>query len=227
VTAADRVAEEIVLEALARLAPGAAVVAEEAAAAGRLPPPADTFFLVDALDGTRDFLNGRPDFTVNVGFVEAGRPAAGIVHAPASGRLWLGAAEGAFAGDGKAWAPIRVRRPPESGLEIVASRLHPSPETDAFIAKFPGARLVSAGSSIKFCLLAEGKADLYPRLGPTSQWDTAAGDAVLRAAGGRVLTLDGEPLRYGPREGTGVAAYLNPWFVATAWVDPFRETATN
>ena len=129
---------------------------------------------------------------------------------------------GAYSIDaGGAWAPIKVRAPHSGPFDIIASRSHRNAETDAFIARLPGSRIVAAGSSLKFCTVAEGKADLYPRLGSTSQWDTAAGDAVLRAAGGRVMTLDGNPLRYGPGKGSGAAGFRNPWFVAAGGVDPF------
>ena len=185
----------------------------------------DCFLLVDALDGTKDFVGGGPDFTVNIGLVRGGAPVAGLVCAPALGRLWLGLADGgAFAireAEPDNWIPLRVRTPPPDGLDIIASRRHRTLETEAFIARFPGSRVVSAGSSLKFTVLAEGKADLYPRLATTSQWDTAAGHAVLCAACGRVLTLDGAALAYRPQPGTGAAAYRNPWFVATAGLDPF------
>jgi 3'(2'),5'-bisphosphate nucleotidase len=226
VTAADRAAEAILLAALADLAPGVPVIAEEEAAAGRLPPVDGDFFLVDALDGTKEFVAGGSDFTVNIGLIRRGRPVAGIVHAPASGLLWFATVgEGAWrTGEGRIdeVEPIAVREAPDDRLDIVASRSHRTPETDDFLARFPGSRIVSAGSSLKFVAVAEGRADLYPRLGPTSQWDTAAGDAVLRAAGGRVLRLDGSDLPYGPKPGVaGARAFLNPSFVATGPLNPF------
>jgi 3'(2'),5'-bisphosphate nucleotidase len=225
VTEADRRAEEIILAGLARLAPEIPVVAEEQVAAGRMPErPGNAFFLVDALDGTKDFVRGGPDFTVNIALAIRGEAAAGIVLQPATGRLWIGApGVGAFAGGRpEEIEPIRVRTPEAGALGIIASRTHRNPATDAFIARFPGSEIVSAGSSLKFAIVAEGGADLYPRLAPTSQWDTAAGDAVLRAAGGRVLTLDGAPLPYGALSGkAGAAAFLNPSFVATGGLDPF------
>lgn len=223
VTEADRAAEDLILAGLRVVAAGVPVVAEEQVAAGCIPVLADAFFLVDALDGTKDFLRGGPDFTVNVGLVRDGEPVLGVVHAPATGRLWIGlAGDGAFATSAATpadWRPIGVRPAPEAAPDIVASLSHRTPETDAFIARYPGARVVAAGSSLKFCVLAEGTADLYPRLGPTSQWDTAAGHAVLTAAGGRVLTMAGTPLPYG--KGSGAQPFLNPWFVATAGLDPF------
>jgi 3'(2'), 5'-bisphosphate nucleotidase len=228
VTEADREAEGIILDALRKLAPKVPVVAEEEVAGGRIPDVGSEFVLVDALDGTRDFVNGGDDFTVNVALVRNGSPVLGVVCAPARRRLWIGiAGDGAYSVDeSNAWHPIRVRPAHPAPFDIVASRSHRTPETDAFIARFPGSRIVAAGSSLKFCTVAEGKADLYPRLGSTSQWDTAAGDAVLRAAGGRVLTLEGKPLRYGPGKAPGAAAFLNPWFVAAGGVDPFAAPPT-
>ena len=227
VTAADREAEGIILETLRRVLPGMPMIAEEEVAGGNIPDVGEAFVLIDALDGTRDFINGGDDFTVNVALVRDGTPDLGVVGAPARDCLWAGiAGTGAFSIDaGGAWRPIKVRPAHGGPFDIIASRSHRTPETDAFIARFPGARIVAAGSSLKFCTVAEGKADLYPRLGSTSQWDTAAGDAVLRAAGGRVMTLDGKPLRYGPGKAPGAAAFLNPWFVATGGVDPFTVPA--
>jgi 3'(2'),5'-bisphosphate nucleotidase len=215
VTEADRAAEAILLAAIHEAAPGIPVVAEEACAAGHLPAVGDTFFLVDALDGTREFVRGGDDFTVNAALVRDRFPVLGIVHVPVGGETFLGlAGEGAWiippGGDPRA---ISVRAAPEL-LDVVASKSHRTPETDRYIARYPVRSLVAAGSSLKFCCLAEGKADLYPRMGATMQWDTAAGDAVLRAAGGRTLTLDGAPLRYGPGPAPGSEAYRNPWFVA-------------
>lgn len=224
VTEADRAAEAIILAALSELAPDIPVLAEEQVAAGHVPEVGSAFIAVDALDGTKDFLRGGPDFTVNVGLVRDGRPVAGIVGAPALGRIWIGAV-----GKG-AWrivpetgqqTSIAVRTPPEDKLDIVASRSHRTAETDEFIARFPGANIVAHGSSLKLIAVAEGEADLYPRLAPTSQWDTAAGNAVLTAAGGQVLDLDGNDLGYGPRDNGGPHPFLNPWFVATGGIDPF------
>lgn len=223
VTAADHAAEAILLAALNELAPGIPVVAEEEVAAGRVPLVADVFFAVDALDGTKDFIRGGHDFTVNVGLIRGSRPVAGIVGAPALGTIWLGTiGVGAWRidPDGKRTA-IGVREPRSETLDIVASRSHRTAETDEFIARFPGSNIVAAGSSLKLVAVAEGKADLYPRLAPTSQWDTAAGDAVLTAAGGQMLDLDGRPVTYGWRDTGGAHPFLNPWFVATGGLDPF------
>lgn len=220
VTEADRRAEIVILEALGRLAPTIPVVAEEACSEGQIPTVGGAFFLVDPVDGTREFISRNGDFTVNIGLVENGVPVLGVVYAPArgdlyAGRLGRGAEHLAVAGDAiTARRAIRVTDPAAMPPRILASRSHRTAETDAFIARYPGASLVAAGSSLKFCLMAAGEADLYPRMGPTMQWDTAAGDAVLRAAGGLVETLDGAPLAYGPGPAAGVAAYANPWFVA-------------
>ncbi|WP_051231225.1 3'(2'),5'-bisphosphate nucleotidase CysQ [Kaistia adipata] len=220
VTEADRRAEIVILEALRRLVPTIPVVAEEACSVGLIPTVGGAFFLVDPVDGTREFISRNGDFTVNIGLVENGAPVLGIVYAPARGDLYagrsgLGAEQMAVAGGAiTARRAIRVTDPAAMPPRILASRSHRTPETDAFIARYPGAALVAAGSSLKFCLMAAGEADLYPRMGPTMQWDTAAGDAVLRAAGGRVETVDGAPLAYGPGAADGVAAYANPWFVA-------------
>ena len=217
VTAADRRAEAVILAGLAEILPGVAVVAEEAAAAGRLPGALGRrFVLVDPLDGTREFVSGSGDYTVNVAVIEDGRPVVGVVHAPALGEIHLGrvgsgAAKGTIAADGTvAWAPIAVRTCDAARPAVLASRSHAGPDTETLLARLPGARRIAAGSSLKFARVAEGAADLYPRLGRTMQWDTAAGEAVLIAAGGRVVGLDGRPLVYGG----GPAGFANPWFVA-------------
>ena len=220
VTEADRAAEAAILKHLARLAPAVPVIAEEACAAGHLPDVAREFFLIDPLDGTKEYVRGGDDFTVNIGLIRDHAPAVGVVFAPALNRLHVGVAgKGAWSAEVVAGRlgprrAIRVR-PAPAAIDVVASKSHRTPETDAFIARYQVGELVSAGSSLKFCLVAEGRADLYPRLGTTMQWDTAAGDAVLRAAGGRTLTLDGVALPYGPSGAVGVDAFRNPWFVAT------------
>jgi 3'(2'),5'-bisphosphate nucleotidase len=206
VTAADEAAEKILLADLAGIAPGVPVVAEEAAAAGRIPQTGDRFFLVDPLDGTREFVSHRDEFTVNIALIENGEPVLGVVLAPARGELYWGDVKAGRAGrldadpDGtmpSLGTAISARVAPERGLTAVASRSHNTPETDAFLANYPIAEFRSIGSSLKFCLVAAGEADIYPRLGTTMEWDTAAGQAVLAAAGGRVTDLAGEPFRYG------------------------------
>lgn len=216
VTEADSAAERIILEGLAHIAPGIPIVAEEEAAAGRIPDIADRFFLVDPLDGTKEFISRNGEFTVNIALIENGEPIRGAVYAPALGRLYWGArGEGAYVAEVTGGVlgpskPIRTRPAPAEGLIAVGSRSHGGSETEEYLKAFHVNTFRAAGSSLKFCLVAEGVADIYPRLGRTMQWDTAAGDAVLRAAGGRVETLDGQPLPYG-KNGSDFA---NPYFVA-------------
>ena len=227
VTEADRQSERVILEGLRAAFPHIACVAEEECAAGEGPSdPGRSFFLVDPLDGTKEFVNRRGDFTVNIALVRDGVPEIGIVYAPASGRFFAGRPGAAEALELSAEGEIVGRRriavrEAAVPMTIVASRSHRTPETDDFISRFEAAEIVSIGSSLKFCLLACGEADLYPRFGPTMEWDTAAGDAVLRAAGGMTSTLDGEPLRYGKRGGRD---FLNPHFMAVgdarAWPFP-------
>ena len=215
VTAADEAGERVILDGLARLTPDIPVVAEEAVAAGRIPDvTGGVFWLVDPLDGTKEFIKGLGDFTVNVALVEDGRPIAGVVLAPALEEAWWGiAARGAqHRGAGGTVSCIRVRPRPRSDAVAVASKSHSNPETEAFLDQERVAERVAAGSSLKFCRVAEGKADVYPRLGRTMEWDTAAGHAVLLGAGGAVNRLDDGretgPLQYGK------AGFENPFFVA-------------
>jgi 3'(2'),5'-bisphosphate nucleotidase len=200
-TAADLAADEIIWAGLHRLLPGIPVVTEERAETHASALEAggwhDRFILVDPLDGTKEFISRNGQFTVNIALIEDGVPVAGVVFAPALNRLFLGAVgEGAWEADGSDTTAIAVRAAPARRI-AVASRSHRSPETDAFLAANGIDECVSAGSSLKFCLVAAGEADLYPRFGPTMEWDTAAGQAVLEAAGGRVLNPDGTPFRYG------------------------------
>lgn len=218
VTEADTAAECLILDRLSAVAPGIPIVSEEAVSRGIVPKIGDRFFLVDPLDGTKEFLSRNGEFTVNIALIDEGRPVAGIVYAPAAGALFAG-------GDSEAWAarviggrlearrPTAARAPAAAGFDVLASRSHMTAETESFIRKLKVHSLVSAGSSLKFCRIAEGAADLYPRFGRTMEWDTAAGDAVLRAAGGHVMTRDGEPLTYGKR-GRGDAHFENPSFIA-------------
>ncbi len=205
-TAADLAAEAIIAEGLTDALPDIPVVSEEGA--GRIAPE-DAFLLVDPLDGTREFLGPTGEFTVNIALIRHGRPVAGVVHAPALGRIWRGAAgHGAEAAPlapgadpaAAAWAPIAARPRPVGELVAVASRSHLDAETAAFLGTLPVADRRSIGSSLKFCLVAEGQADVYPRFGTTMEWDTAAGQAVLEAAGGAVLTPAGEAFGYGKPE---------------------------
>ncbi|MEX6506881.1 3'(2'),5'-bisphosphate nucleotidase CysQ [Jiella sp. M17.18] len=219
VTDADLRSERVILERLRAAAPEVTIVAEEAMAAGRVPAEAETLFLVDPLDGTKEFVNRNGDFTVNIALVEAGVPVAGVVYAPAIGALWAGSrGKGAFRAAVEdhvpgTLQPIHTRAAPEA-LIAVGSRSHGSAETEAWLSRFSVERFVSRGSSLKFCLLASGEADIYPRLGRTMEWDTAAGDAVLRAAGGLVTTLDGAPLVYNKRGQASDVDFANPHFVA-------------
>ena len=231
VTAADEAAERVILERLVEIAPGWPVVAEESVAAGRVPDASEAFILVDPLDGTKEFLSRNGEFTVNVAVVRDGAPVAGVVYAPALGTLYAGEPEGAFAAtveDGRLGPrrPLSVREPGPDGLVVVASRSHMTDETKAFLDRLPVASFASAGSSLKLCRVASGEADLYPRLGRTMEWDIAAGDAILRAAGGAVLTLDGKPLVYGKRNQPDDSDFANPHFVATGRYDPFAATPT-
>lgn len=198
-TAADLRAHDAILAGLARLCPAIPVISEEDAA-HRPPAGAGRFILVDPLDGTREFVSRNGEFTVNIALLEDGAPVAGVVCAPALGRLWAGAVgQGAWRATAAppARCAIAARTPPAEGLVAVASRSHRDAGTDAFLGGLAVAGLRSVGSSLKFCLLAQGEADVYPRFGPTMEWDTAAGHAVLEAAGGRVATPAGAPLRYG------------------------------
>lgn len=226
VTAADEAAQAVILEGLAKLLPGVAVVSEELAGSEPAIEAGAPFILVDPLDGTKEFINGGSDFTVNIALIRDGQPVMGVVHTPATGTVHVGTADdGAWTGrvEGDAVVdrrPIMVRPCPDgTKVDVVASKSHRTPETDAYIGRYPVGDLVSAGSSLKFCLVAEGEADLYPRMGTTMQWDTAAGDAVLRAAGGKVVTTEGEPFRYGPNGEAGTTAFRNPWFIAAGGLD--------
>jgi len=212
VTEADEKAEALILPALTELLPGVPVVAEEAVAAGNIPDVGARFWLVDPLDGTKEFINRNGEFTVNIALIEDGQPTVGLVLAPALGRLFGGAVgQGAWIEDADGRRAITVRTPPEAGVTVVASRSHGDASAlDTFLAPYKVAELRSAGSSLKICLVAAGEADLYPRLGRTMEWDIAAGHAVLAAAGGVLTTIDGVPLCYGK------SGFDNPHFVAKA-----------
>lgn len=210
VTEADERAERLIVPALRALAPEVPVVAEEAVAAGGAPEVGDRFWLVDPLDGTKEFVSRNGEFTVNVALIDHGRPVLGVVFAPAQGRLFAGdAGRGAWMEDAGGRRPIRCRAVPAEGLTVVASRSHgDAAALDALLAGRRVARTTNAGSSLKLCLVAAGEADLYPRQGRTMEWDIAAGHAVLAAAGGDVLRLDGTPLGYGK------PGFENPHFIA-------------
>ena len=222
VTDADEAAEAIILKRLAMRLPHLPVLAEEAASRGEKMVAGQAFILVDPLDGTREFLSHNGEFTVNIGLIVDSAPRAGVVYAPAFGQLWIGGATASTCqvAPGAALPPPEVRRAiharqaPQHGLIALVSRSHADPATEAFLAKLPVKERRQAGSSLKFCVVAEGQADVYPRFGQTMEWDTAAGDAVLRAAGGIVLDSAGRPMRYGKAE----AQFRNGPFVA--WGDP-------
>ncbi len=228
VTDADERAEKIILAALAKQRPDIPVVAEECASRGELPEIAGAFILVDALDGTREFLSGSDDFTVNIALVRDRAPVAGAVFAPALRRLWIGGRRGfvmpAEAGEPmpgpESWRPLQVRQGQSGRLSALISRSHMDDRSLALLERLSVSERKPVGSSMKFCLIAEGAGDVYPRFGPTMQWDTAAGEAVLRAAGGVVLGVDGAPLHYGAES----KSYRNEGFVA--WGDPALAKAT-
>ncbi len=225
-TEADKAAEAIIEAGLAALDPNLPVVAEEAVAAGRLPRHAARFALVDPLDGTREFVDRKDEFTVNIAIVEHGRPVMGVIYAPALGRIFVAenpssAWQARTAPDWpvtSARSPLRIRAAPSTGLIAIASRSHGSPAMKDWLADYPVSKSVGAGSALKFGLLAAGEADLYPRLGTTMEWDTAAGHVIVEAAGGRLLTLEGERLCYGKRE----RGYQNPHFAVFGDVTPRR-----
>ncbi len=198
VTEADRAAEAIIVDGLRAATPTIPVIAEEEVAGGRITAPARTCWLVDPLDGTREFAGGKDEFVVNIGLVRDGRMALGAVFIPALEELFTGTVGvGAWKRDKTGTHAIHARAPPEAGLTVVASRLHgDTDQLQRFLAGRRVARTINFGSALKFCRLAEGVADLYPRFGRTMEWDTAAPQAVLEAAGGRVVTTDGAALRY-------------------------------
>jgi 3'(2'), 5'-bisphosphate nucleotidase len=233
VTIADREAEAVLVAAIAAAAPGISIIAEEAVSAGRMPAIGPAFFLVDPLDGTREFIEQRGEFTVNIALVRDGAPVFGIVYAPATEELYVTLAPDRAAMARVATreepvaladldlAPIHARAPDPSALVALASRSHSNAETEAFLARYRIATRTNAGSSLKFCAIARGAADIYPRLGPTMEWDTAAGHAVLLAAGGAVTTLDGAPLRYG----NTARGLRNPHFVAWGTPEPIAPAS--
>jgi 3'(2'), 5'-bisphosphate nucleotidase len=223
---ADEAAEAIILKRLATRLPNLPVVAEEAASRGEKMVAGRTFILVDPLDGTREFLNHNGEFTVNIALIVDSAPRAGVVYAPALGQLWIGGTNASTreVAPGAALPPpderraIYARPAPQQGLTALVSRSHAGPASEAFLEAFlanlPVKERRQEGSSLKFCVLAEGQADVYPRFGQTMEWDTAAGDAVLRAAGGIVVDGAGQPLQYGK----AAAQFKNEPFVA--WGDP-------
>ena len=220
VTEADEASEAAILAGLAKLVPGVPVVSEESLAPDRL---GRSVVIVDPLDGTKEFLAGRDEYTVNVAIVTDGTPIAGLIAAPAQGLLWRGVVGSGAERLRMQWATgvvderraIHTRPAPER-LMVTVSRSHPDKTTEAFLARLPAVERRACGSSVKFCSLAQGEADLYPRLSPTHEWDIAAGCAILAAAGGVATDPDGKPLRFARPE----ADYLVPGFIA--WGDPAK-----
>ena len=214
VTLADQKAEAIILPELARLTPGIPIVAEEEAAAGRIPVlTTGTFWLVDPLDGTKEFIKRNGEFTVNLGLIENGVPVLGVVFAPALSCLWSGAEPGTASkvDETGTRSAISCRVPLAHKPVVVTSRSHNQPgELEQWMSNLDQPELIFAGSSLKFCRVAEASADFYPRFGPTCEWDIAAAHAVLRAAGGELVTFDGQPIAYGKPK------FLNPNFLARA-----------
>jgi 3'(2'), 5'-bisphosphate nucleotidase len=220
VTLADQEAEKHILQRLKEIAPGIPVIGEEAVAAGQIPDiSSGTFFLVDPLDGTKEFITGGGDFTVNIALMVNNEPVMGVIYAPVSDELY-------FAGDGQAFRTVQggpeqklaVRPVPKDGLTVVASKRHGDPEKLAdFLRGRKVDALINRSSSLKFCAMAAGEADIYPRLGPTCEWDIAAGEAILRAAGGQAVMLDGQPMQYGKAD----KKFLNPEFIAFASNDAY------
>ena len=221
VTKADIEAEKVILSRLEQLDSDTPVIAEEAVAGGKVPKASQRFYLVDPVDGTKEFINRNGEFTVNIGLIENGVPVCGVVFAPAIRRMFVGALGlGAFeapmqAGqsiDQAKWQEIRVKPVPKTGVKAVASRSHRDEETEKWLAEKGVDETISAGSSLKFCLIAAGQAHLYPRFGRTMEWDTAAGHGVVLGAGGKVVTQDGAALMYGKEE----RGFDNPAFFVSA-----------
>lgn len=209
VTEADKRAETLINAAIQKdITAEFPIIGEEAFADGHAPElSGGPFWLVDPMDGTKEFVNRTGQFTVNIALIDAGRPIVGVVHAPATGDVYMGSPQGAFWDRGQGPQPIHCRPWPTLGLTALVSKNHKTPETDAYLKDFHIQEEISAGSSLKFCLVARGAADIYPRLGRTMEWDTAAAHAVVQAAGGTVTTLDGTDLSYGK------PGFENPHFV--------------
>ncbi len=216
VTEADEAADAVISAGLREAFPDVTLITEEQAASHALT--ASTFFIVDPLDGTKEFVQRRGDFTVNIAYVQDGIPLRGVVYAPARGRLFYTTPDGRAAEEAGPFGPepgpltpLKVSTPDNAALMVVASKSHRDQATDDYISRYAVKDMTSAGSSLKFCLVATGEADLYPRLGRTMEWDTAAGDAVLRGAGGQVVRFDThQPLTYGK------PGWDNPFFIAFA-----------
>ena len=225
-TQADLASHTLICEALAALTPDIPLLSEESTEIDFATRSGwSQYWLIDPLDGTREFVNRNGEFTVNIALISHHAPIFGVVHVPVSGITYTGIETlGAFRQEpGQAPVSIHVRQPCADPVVVAGSRSHANPKLLSYLAAIGDYELVSMGSSLKFCLLAEGKADFYPRLGPTSEWDTAAAHAVVNAAGGQIITLDGKPLRYNLKE-----SLLNPEFLVIAdssrdWLTPFKD----
>jgi 3'(2'), 5'-bisphosphate nucleotidase len=217
VTNADHRSQEIICRRLSQLAQRVPIVAEEGLGCDDEPEAGETFWLVDPLDGTKEFVSRNGEFTINIALIESEVPVLGVILAPALGRLFAAAGTTAYAEDAAGRRSLAARTTPKEGATVVSSRSHGDPRALARLTADPGIAVsLTAGSSLKFCLVAAGEADLYPRFGRTMEWDTAAGDAIVRIAGGRVTDLEGQPLTYGK------PGFENPSFVAcgreTRWL---------
>ncbi|PZO80308.1 MAG: 3'(2'),5'-bisphosphate nucleotidase [Micavibrio aeruginosavorus] len=215
VTEADRKCEIFIEEALASMMPDVPFVGEEAVSSGRIADVegSEYFWLVDPLDGTRDFIVGSPDFTVNIALIKNGAPVLGVIYAPAHGEMYAAHGEGTavrWLQETDNEKSIRVRKPQRSGLTVVSSKNRGIEEINRYLEEHKVSKIIRRASSLKICAIASGKADLYPGLSQTCEWDTAAGQAILEAAGGEIVTLDGKPLVYG----RGRKDFVNPAFVA-------------
>jgi len=225
VTIADREAEDIILAGLRDIAPDIPMIGEESIEAGHRPDisQAEYFWLVDPLDGTRGFVRGSPDYTVNIALIHRDQPVIGVIYAPVPGELYAGFGTGTairWMAESESEKPIRVRDMPHKGITVMESSHHRAAEIeDRFLMDLKVEKRVRRGSSIKICMIAAGKADLYPRLGETSEWDTAAGDAILRAAGGKIVDLKGVALTYGHAE----RDFNNPEFIASSGFWPIMD----
>lgn len=228
VTNADQEAERYIEKSLKALIPHIPMIGEESVAAGDAPSISATqeyFWLVDALDGTREFIEGGQDYTVNIALIRNGEPVIGVVYAPARGELYAGHGEGTatrYFEDSDNEKPASVRPYPKEGLTVASSKSHANTaRLDAFLDSFKVKKIIKHSSSLKMCLIAMGKADIYPRFGPTCEWDTAAAHAVMNAAGGVITDMDGKPLRYGGPAVKDNDKWLNAEFVACAfeWAD--------
>ena len=225
VTKADQAAEAVILEALRSVAPDIPIIAEESVAAGIIPEIDSDFFLVDPLDGTKEFIQRNGEFTVNIALIRDHLPAIGVIYTPVKGWLFVGeVGKGAWRADiptsrkdhGSFERRAIQTRKAGACVDVVGSRSHHTPEAEDYLKSYEIGEKRCIGSSLKFCLLAAGEADLYPRYSCTMEWDTAAGDAILTAAGGTVETTDGKRLRYGKRTGAE-RAFENPHFIAKTW----------